>query len=349
MDEMTLLRELGEDLDEATGGPAPRTRHRVLTGIADGGRGGRMPRPAWRRAVPTAALLAGGLAATVALTGGLPTGGAPDGGAPGGDVPGDRPPATGTPTVDARDILLAAARTARAGAFEVPDPDAFVYTRSQQRAVDTVAPAGQGPVTREERTSVREAWLSVDGSRPGAVTPSGSDDLVEIATGREPAYDTGLPQDAAGMRERLYREAGTYPAKSPDAVAFQAGMALAQESLLRPATRAALYEAMAAIPGVEVVGDAENVAGRRGVAVAARDGDWREELIFDPATHEVIGSRTVNLVDREGLRAGTVMFSSAVLEVAVVDRVRLRPDGTMRPGPIEGGAKEKAKPAPTEG
>ena len=42
-----------------------------------------------------------------------------------------------------------------------------------------------------------------------------------------------------------------------------------------------------------------------------------------------------------GLEPGTVMFTNAVLEMALVDEVRLRPDGTRREGPIQGLAKEK--------
>ena len=126
-------------------------------------------------------------------------------------------------------------------------------------------------------------------------------------------------------------------------------MALAQETLLPSATRAALFEAMAGIGEVEVVPDVENVAGRPGVAVAIRDGDTRYELIFDPDTHLVIGSRSVYAGgEAEGLRPGTVMFTTAVLEMAVVDRVRLRPDGTVREGEIEGAGQE-GKPAPTKG
>ena len=67
MDEMTLLRELGEEIDTTTGAPEPRTRRAVVAGIGDDG--GRPPRrTTWlapRRALPVgAALLAGGLAST---------------------------------------------------------------------------------------------------------------------------------------------------------------------------------------------------------------------------------------------------------------------------------------------
>ena len=346
MDEMTLLRELGEEIDRTVGAPAPRTRHRVVTGIADGGGRRRAPRLMPRHAIPVgAALLAGGMAVA------------------GVQVLGDDAPAPASPpvaggeaatTLDARTVLLAAARTARGTEVPVPDPRAFVYTRSQERGMSGTA-GGADPgaaVDWESFTSTREAWLSVNGRRDGAVTPSGSTDLVVIRGGEmSPAYGGDLPTSVAGMRALLYRDAAGSGSKdrSADDVAFQAGMALAQETLLPSATRAALFEAMAGIGEVEVVPDAENVAGRRGVAVAIRDGDTRYELIFDPDTHRVIGSRSVYAGgEAEGLRPGTVMFTTAVLEMAVVDRVRLRPDGTVREGEIEGAGQE-GKPAPTEG
>jgi hypothetical protein len=346
MDELTLLRELGEEIDTTTGAPAPRTRHLVVSGIAAGGRKRRRAgaRSAFtaRRAVPVgAALLAGGLAVGLAV--GLASGSVP--GLAGDDpapppVAGESPGAAAT-TLDARSILLAAARSARTSEIPVPDPDAFVYTRSLERGVS--GSAGAGDTTWKPFTSTREAWLSVDGSRNGAVTPSGSTDLVVIRAGEsDPAYGGDLPADTAGMRELLYRgTGGDQKGRSADAQAFQAGMAIAQERLLPAGTRAALYEAMAAIPRVTVVQDAETVTGEHGVAVAIRDGVHRDELVFDRGDHRVIGTRSVFLGTEAGLKPGTVMFTNAVLEMAVVDEVRLRPDGTRREGPIQGLEEEK--------
>ena len=189
--------------------------------------------------------------------------------------------------------------------------------------------------------STREAWLSVDGSRDGAVTPSGSTDLVAIpAHETTPAYLPNLPTTAAAMTEYLYRDAGKGQKSRADAVAFHAGGALSQESLMPPAVRAALFEAMAAIPGVEVVRDAENVAGEKGVAVAFREGVTRDEMLFDVGSHRVIGVRSVFVGDDGTLPTGTVIYSAGVLESAVVGQVRERPDGTFREGPIQGTKKQ---------
>jgi hypothetical protein len=338
MDEMTLLRELGEEIDTTTGAgaPAPRTRHRVVTGIAAGGRGRRRtPHLLPRHAVPVgAALLAGGMAvAGVQVLG--------------DDAPGPAAPPVARgeagATLDARTILLAAARTARGTDVPVPDPRSFVYTRTKERGMGGEA-TGDGGIDWERFATTREAWLSVDGSRDGAVTPSGSTDLVAIPAGElaEPAYGGHLPRTAKGMREYLYRRA------ADDDVAFADAVGLAQETLLPAATRAALFEAMATIPGVEVVPDARNIDGERGVAIARAGTHIRDELIFSRDGHRVIGQRTVVASDAGDHPAGTVLYTTAVLEVAVVDQVRERPDGTFREGPIQGTGKE-GKPAPTKG
>jgi hypothetical protein len=342
MDEVTLLRELGEEIDRTAGEPSPRQRHRVVAGIAGGDRGGRRSWFTARRVVPAGVLLAGGLAATVALAVGVPGLGVGTG--PGADTP--------QASLDAREILLAAARTARDTPSSAPDPKAFVYTRTQERGVA----GNMSEHTWEPFASTREAWLSVDGSRDGAVTPSGSTELVAIpAHEYTPAYQADLPTTTAAMRDHLYRDAGQGGKRGADAAAFEAGRAIAQESYLPSAVRAALFEAMASIPGVEFVPDAVNVAGVRGVAVAYSDGITRDELLFDAGNHLVIGTRTVFVGKDAGPPTGTVMFTSAVLESAVVPRVRQRPDGTLREGPIqddshkepqpEKGAGEAAEPA----
>lgn len=335
MDELTLLRELGEEVDRTAGEPSPRTRHRVVTGIAAGGRRPRGTRRSARRALLPfgGAVLAGGVAASVALAVGGPAGLGLGGDGDGGGVVADG----GGAGRDARSILLAAARTARETPTSAPDPRAFVYTRTKERGLAGRSGVGKDNPTWESFSTTREAWLSVDGSRDGAVTPSGSTELVEIPA-REtlPAYRPELPDTAAAMRAYLYRDADRGQKSAADAVAFEAGRALAQESFLPSGVRAALFEAMAAIPGVEVVRDAANVAGEKGVAVAHRDGVRRDELLFDPASYTVIGTRDVLLGDVPGLVPGTVMYTSAVLESAVVDEVRQRPDGTFRKGPIHG-------------
>jgi hypothetical protein len=240
----------------------------------------------------------------------------------------------------ARTILLAAAETARSEKTVIPDPKAFVYTRTKERGQAGSSAEGKEHPDWSSFATTREAWLSVDGSRDGAVTPSGSTDLVGIPGFPDdefPPYRPDLPTTAAGMRAYLY-ENDNGSRHSDDARAYQAGLDLSRESYLVPRVRAALYEALASIPGVEEVPDAVNIDGVHGVGVTRRDGLSQDELLFDRVTHKVIGERSVFVGDGEGgLRKGTVMYTTAVHEQAIVARVRLRPDGTVRKGPIDWG------------
>lgn len=103
---------------------------------------------------------------------------------------------------------------------------------------------------------------------------------------------------------------------------FHIVQGIVMNHVVPPQTRATLFEATAQIPGITVVQNAKlPVTGERGVAVAfAHSGD-REELVFDPETYELLGSRTVALEDTESYGAGTVLGSTAILEKGFVDEL----------------------------
>ena len=62
---------------------------------------------------------------------------------------------------------------------------------------------------------------------------------------------------------------------------------------LSGAQTAAFYQVLAALPGIELVGPAKDSLGRAGTAFAVdRGGPTREELILDPRTGRLLGSRT---------------------------------------------------------
>ncbi|WP_344620195.1 hypothetical protein [Dactylosporangium salmoneum] len=51
----------------------------------------------------------------------------------------------------------------------------------------------------------------------------------------------------------------------------------------------------------------------------------RTDLIFDRQTHAFLGTRSIMVRDEDGLKQGDVTNSSAVLAVAIVDRVGQAP------------------------
>jgi hypothetical protein len=60
-----------------------------------------------------------------------------------------------------------------------------------------------------------------------------------------------------------------------------------------PALRQALYEVVAGLPDVELVGEVTDPVGRRGIAVALDNNGIKRELIFDPRTAALLARRDV--------------------------------------------------------
>ena len=165
-----------------------------------------------------------------------------------------------------------------------------------------------------------------------AVMASGSTVLDVFPQGKGvPAYRADLPTTAAGMRELLY-PSGYGIGHRAGKAAFDNASDVLQDTFVRPAVLAALFEAMATIHGVEVVPDAVNIVGERGVAIGFTDQGTRNEWLFDPHTYRVIGERQVRVA---GGRDGAVVYTAAQLESAVVAHLRERPDGTYRTGEEE--------------
>lgn len=206
--------------------------------------------------------------------------------------------------------------------------DQFVYIRSK---VGWTSQAGDAPA-KLEPVRGREVWVSVDGSRPGMLHDPGArsdHETLEKPTPEIPS-NTGyrhlqtLPTDPDGMLDWLHSK--SEGGSSEDEATFVLVGDLARESLMPPAQAAALYRAAARIPGVFVIDDAVDAAGRHGVAVARIDDGERVELIFDKETKEFLGEREVAVEDLPwGFKKGDVTGRTAILERTVVDEVGQRP------------------------
>jgi hypothetical protein len=95
--------------------------------------------------------------------------------------------------------------------------------------------------------------------------------------------------------------------------------------------RAAMYEALAQIPGVYVAEGDVTVDGRTGVAIGRKTNSDSEshQLIIDPATGLLIGTRGVQLIDRQFVPAG--IRGNVTLETTVVDEAPTGPFTVRRP------------------
>jgi hypothetical protein len=236
-------------------------------------------------------------------------------------------------------LKLAAHRVAAAPVFS-PRPDQFIYTESiaVYRELRPV-----GAVLRERQVRVR-AWRSVDGHHEGLVqtmvTDAGGapwrDSLIPVCqpgSCRAAQSAAGLPTDAEAMYGYLYR---ADPAEPPfqqvgaDERALNRAADVLRLSRQLPPVQAAVFQAMARIPGVELRLDGTDVAGRHGIALAYTGEGNETELIFEPGSYKYLGvnrKMTWVYVVREPdryLLLPDEAIREAVTRVAVVDRVGQR-------------------------
>jgi hypothetical protein len=274
MNDLDLLNELGTELDPPNG-PSAALRHRALSMVDTAGpaRPRRGTRSRWLIAVAATAVLATAAGVALATT-------RDNDRLPGADtaLPSARAsaPVKRPPPESAELLLLSAAAAAREA--PVPRPDQYLHIHSITSRSGTVP-------------SEREVWKSVDGTRvtyssnaPTAYFPGckngvlvGKDDRPTDWTGGctpQPGYRQDLPSTLDGMRD-LLRTRGLkelvmdiYQPPTPN--------------LLPPQTEAALFEALAESPGVSLVPDVVDAAGRPGVAAVWMAGDVMLRLIFDP-------------------------------------------------------------------
>ncbi|MER5332321.1 CU044_5270 family protein [Micromonospora sp. NPDC002717] len=327
MNDLKVLDEFGTTLDPDAATPPARLRHRVLSEASR--RPGRLraprfaaPRFGWRMAA------VGGMA-TVLTAGVLVTQVVPMGG---------QPPAS-TASAAERILADAAAQAQRQPTVAVR-ADQFVYVESITAGLSRIE---GGPRPGTDGPKQRRVWLSVDGTRDGVVRErprGGAGNWVDIPLpgcrdGKSIVSEYGkttelecqptaghranLPTDADAMLAYLYPD-GPGNQNPRDQQAFTAAGDLIREAYLSPASLAAVFTAVAKIPGVRVVGDVTDEAGRAGVALALTEVQGtRAELIFDRQSHAYLGERSVLVRDQDGMKAGQVLNSTAVLTVAIVD------------------------------
>jgi hypothetical protein len=153
-----------------------------------------------------------------------------------------------------------------------------------------------------------------------------------------PAYKKNLPTDPASALKWLYQNSqGGNP---PDVQAFVTVGDTIRESYVSPKALSAIFTAAAKIPGVTVTKNAVDSAGRSGIAVGQTWQGTRHELIFNAKTYQLLGEREVvnhdtsfrpsggksrGTVSEPKLKEGTVLYSSATIRTAVVDKAGQAP------------------------
>lgn len=272
----------------------------------------------------------------------------------------------GTAAPALAEVLDDAAASAAQQAPTTPGPGQFLYVRSEAAYLlstgyspgcATKACPGSAAAGEQREWSVlvprrRQVWLSFDGSRNGRMrevvgTPrflspsqragweaagspplprAGAVDDTTLSTGS--MIDTaGLPTDPPRLRARIEaRDIAGVEGPPGEAETFVLIGDMLRESYLPAEFRAALYRVLGELPGVELLGEVEDPAGRSGIGVAYTDQRraTRHELIFDPATSALLAEReTLVRPAAYGFRApvGTTIGYAVYLESKVVDSV----------------------------
>ncbi|WP_329266213.1 CU044_5270 family protein [Streptomyces pseudovenezuelae] len=224
------------------------------------------------------------------------------------------------------DISLAAADTSEPTVRD----DQFLYIASKvastyERTVDDKS------TLVSQKLHSRQVWESPDGKDGWLVEPGNTDEGGITLAGPNPvssAYDrlTRLPTDPEALLRKIYKESDAVrdPEVPRDQAAFVAIGDLLVESYPPADLTVALYKAAADIPGVVAVDDAVDAVGRHGVAVARLDeqSGQRTEWIFDKKTYAFLGERTVQVEPNETFKKGTVIFTVAITQRAVVNEMK---------------------------
>jgi hypothetical protein len=351
MNDLDLIRDLGAELDPESRPPA-RMRERFVTAI-------RYPqRAAGRRRIPWPAAAVGAVA-VVALAA-IYAWNAPDSGSrperraadtqPDGRAADTRPERQ-VVEMDGRQVLLAAASSARARDEQAPDPDSFIYTRLKH--LEKNLENGQGTRFESER------WWPVDGAggalvahsdmegasltcNPGpqgaGAYPNPTKEHIEACM-TDPGYVTGLPDDPDAMLAYLNEQPRPAEAGDPKfATVFGNAWELLKWRMMEPEARATILEVLAGLPRLEMHPDVKTLGGKTGTAVAfSPTRRERFELIFDSETHDLIGSRQT-WFEFTGDAAGREVAwveASVVMEQAVVSEMRQRPGGSRNSEEIQ--------------
>jgi len=187
-----------------------------------------------------------------------------------------------------------------------------------------VCNGGSGNNCVLEKPHERQIWQSVSNlCVTGLLREDGQDTPLKFSSNylhcpyrggvNDPSYRflQSLPTDPHALLDLIERQmSGQQP---PPQEAFTTIGDLLREAIAPPRVSAALYRAAALIPGVTVVADATDAAGRHGVAVAMTVESVRYEWIFSKQTLRYLGEHDINLAN------GSTAGEAAVLQRAFVD------------------------------
>ncbi len=211
----------------------------------------------------------------------------------------------------------------------------YAYTRSDNVQLNTSASADSNATTSRLVSYTREIWIGADGSgrihEVGEGLPNGGNEWdQQFGPG-----ELTPPLQTLGLSETELNQLAQNPDELAQVIADRAGGTknpvnqesfvivgdLLRESNASAQLRSALFQVAAGIPGVELVGNVSDPAGRKGVSVALINNGIRSELIFDPQSSMLLADREtiVSPVPDLDFPVGTVIGSMTFLQSGIVD------------------------------
>ncbi|MFC4015315.1 CU044_5270 family protein [Nonomuraea purpurea] len=245
----------------------------------------------------------------------------------------------------AQDLADNAAALAAAEDDPAPSPHQWAYVKS--RNVQTRVDGGEWLTGSPKTTSVHEMWRRADDRRWAAMEDGKLKTYDESEFEVSYPFLLSLPTDPGALLDRIYEavaeegegrpdapapSAAAGPAPSNDYRHTRAFQLIAQgmrDAALPARLRAAMYGAMARIPGVEYEDRASDLAGRKGVTLyRIHQGYLRDEIFIDPKSYAYLGYRTIVVRDHDErydeAKKGEIRNWDALLEATVVDKVGRR-------------------------
>lgn len=259
-------------------------------------------------------------------------------------------------TATAAEVLRSAAAASIASADPVVSPGQYLVTHRTEGALgvwedfaymDNRRSALYIPADRSETWIEENQWLPAgeifgDATKAQAEiddfwssTGLGDVRLYEGQAGVFAGHDRShpefatMPTDPAELLDYVYNNlTGQNPR---DEQAFQDICDHLSTGVVPADLRAAMYGALAQIPGVYLAEGEATLDGRTGVAIGRdlHSDSYSYQLLIDPATGLLIGTRTVQLDEGDFIPAGTV--GTVTLETTVVDSAPTGPFIVRRP------------------
>jgi hypothetical protein len=213
---------------------------------------------------------------------------------------------------------------AMSGGYEDGANDTVKYLYQQDETYETWIPADQGQTWEHQRTTSGHktflkgsaADLPTDIPDPmvlGDWKARGgnffADDHPQVNFRHPtPAYLAALPRDPKQLYVKLRAEAGG----NEDFLLLDVIGEGLDSGLIPADLRKAVFEALAYLPKLQVVAQEADLDGRQGQAFGLLDGAQLHELIIDTKTGQYLGTRQVLVTDWQGIKAGTVLWSSSL-------------------------------------